>query len=166
MERCDRTTIELVGRIIKERYNVETGMTEHEDHFTDLILYTTAGTKNIEVKSKNQNYYYSWKFPISPEQFGDGNIIVLNADSDGGECKWDKILNGKYQGFIVYDKPTKTLYLFSIPDLLKADMGKCKMLQNHNTDKTMWEQGGYKRRWETKEIINLNKATKKIGLYD
>ena len=163
-ERCDAEVIDLVGSVIKTKYRVETGMTENEDFETDLLLYTSAGTKSIEVKSRNRNYYPSKKFPVTPEQFGDGNIIVLNADCDGGVSKWDKIISGVYDGFIAYDKPTKTLYLFSIHDLIKANKGHCTMEQNHNKNKKMWIKGGCKRRKEDKVVISLSEATRIINI--
>lgn len=158
--RKDKETIELVGEILKDKYKVHTGMTPNEDYLTDLILYTSAGTKQIEVKSKKyKKAYITTAVTITPEQLGDGNIIYLNKTAFGGQSKWNKIEAGLYDGLAVYDKCHKKIYLFNVNDILKAKKGECKMFQHHTK-----ELSDRRKTWEEKIIIDLNKATKIIDL--
>ena len=156
--RKDKHTIEKVGGIIKELYGIETGMTPNEDFLTDLQLYTSAGTKQIEVKSKRyEKAFITSSVTITEEELGDGNIIFLNKTAFKGKSKWDKIENGTYDGLAVYDHTNNTMYLFSLSDIQKAKKGECRMCQTHTK-----EFSDKRKTWEDKIIIDLNKATKTI----
>lgn len=137
--RIDEKNLDLVGQKLLEHYDwiVSTARTEGEDFLTDIWLYTDSGTShNIEVKTvrKHKRPYKSDKIRVDNESVWEHNFWMLNKYSKGGESKWDKFVNHKYDGLVYYFEEEKMLVVYSWQMLMDAYLGDFDLLVRHTTD--------------------------------
>ena len=162
MYRSDYFRILEVGEklLASELGFTKTATTAEENYAADITATTTANTTFlIEVKTVNNDNPYSWKhskFKVDDEVLGKhSQLLNKSTKNNFGKSKFQKFVDGELNALIYYHTPTGKMWYLDGKDVVgDAYRGDGYLYQEHGK-----EIPDDSRSWETKAIIDLDKAT-------